>query len=179
MIAQSGGNVGMRRGVDVGIHAQRNARLDAAPGGERINQRQFGLRLAVETLDVVFERVVDLLRLLADARKDDSPRIRASIQRTEQLTAGYNVEARAGFAEQSQNRQVAIGFHRVADFVRNVAEGSLVSLKSIEDRSARVDVTGRAFAPRDVGEGQFFEVQLLIAVLHQYWLSDLQDDQRL
>ena len=166
----------MRGGVDIGIHAQRNARLDAAAGGQRIDQRQLGFGFAVEAFDLVLERVVDLLRSFADAGEDDGPRIGAGFQHAKQLAAGNDVESRAGFGEQLQDRQIAVGLDGIADLVRNIAEGALVGLKSIEDRGARVDVAGRAFAARDVGQGQFFEIQRLIAILHYL---DFQDDQGL
>ena len=92
--------------------------------------------------------------------------IRAGFQHAKQLAAGDDVKARARFGEQLQNRQVRVRFDGIADLVGNVAEGFLVGLESIENRGARVDVAGRAFAARDVGQGQFFEIQSLIAVFH-------------
>src|ERR1700733_1308270 len=100
MLAQSGGDVGMGGGVDVGIYSQRNSRLDATPGRERIDQRQFRFRFAVEAFDLVLERVVDFLRCFSDAGEDDGGWTGAGFQCAEQLAARDDVKARARSGEQ-------------------------------------------------------------------------------
>ncbi len=91
-------------------------------------------------------------------------RIGAGFQHAKQLAARDDVEARARFGQQLQNGEIAVGLDGVADLVRNVAEGALIGLESIEDRGARVDIAGSAFAARDVGQRHFFEIQRLIAI---------------
>ncbi len=78
--------------------------------------------------------------------------------------------------QQLQNREVAVRFHRIADLVRRIAEGFVISLKAVQNAGARIYVAGRAFAPRDIGKRNIFQVKRLIAVLH---LADFQHDQGL
>src|SRR5579863_1452513 len=109
----------MGGGVDVRVHAQCNTGLEATPGRQGIDQRELGFGFAVETFDLVFERVVDLLRGLADAGKNDGRRVCASLQRAKQLAAGDDVEARARLDQQLQDRKVAVSLDGVTNFVRN------------------------------------------------------------
>ena len=148
VFAEAGGDVGMRGGVDVGIHAQRHARLHAAAGGQCIDQRQLGFRFAIEAADIVLERVVDFLRGFPTPEKTTLRGIAAGFENAEQFAAGDDVESRAGIREQPQDRQIAVGFYGVADLVRHRTEGLIVRLETLEDRAARVDVAGRAFAAR-------------------------------
>ena len=56
-----------------------------------------------------------------------------ALMHTEEFAAGDDVEARAGFGEQSQNVEVRIRFDRVADLVRKVTESVVIGVKSLED----------------------------------------------
>ncbi len=98
-------------------------------------------------------------------------RIRAGLQYAEQFAAGNDIEARAGFGQQLQNREIAVGLDGVANLVRNIAEGLVVGLEAVENRGARVDVAGRALAARDVGERNVFQVQRVIAIFHLAYLE--------
>ena len=76
VLAQAGGDVGVRGGVDVRVDAQGHARLHAAARRQRVEQRQFGFGFAVEAVDALVERVLDLVGGLADAGEDDAGRDR-------------------------------------------------------------------------------------------------------
>ena len=147
----AGGDVGVRRGVDIGIYAHRHPRLHAVAMCQRVDQRQFGLRFAVENEDAGFESGVDFGRGFADAGEDDFLGIAAGFQDAEELASGDDVESGAGFCEQTQDREVAVGFHRVADGMRLLAEGFVVGSVGFENRAGGVDVARRAGFGGDVG----------------------------
>ena len=93
---QPGGDVRMGGGIDVRVHAERNARLHAAARGQRFDQNQLRFGLAIEAVDAALKRVFDLVGGLAYARKYHLGRIAAGFQHPEQFSARYDVEARPG-----------------------------------------------------------------------------------
>ena len=72
------------------------------------------------------QRVFHFGGSLADARKDDLGRVAAGLEDAEQFAAGDDVEARAGPGQQRQHGQRRVGFHRVANRVRQAAERLVV-----------------------------------------------------
>src|SRR6185312_13037743 len=109
-----GSDMGVSIGGYVWIHTKSDTRLDSAAVRQRVHQGELGLRLAVERENSRVEGGVDLLRGLADARKNHLSRITAGFENPMQLAAGDDVEPSAGVRQQTQNRQVAVGFYRVA-----------------------------------------------------------------
>ena len=75
----------------------------------------------------------------------------AQTYHAKEFTAGYDVEAGPRFSQKFQDGQIAIGFDRVTNLVRNLSEGFFVSFELVENRRARVDIAGRAVALGDVG----------------------------
>ena len=129
-----------------------------------VDQRQFRFRFAVENEDAGFESRVDFGRGFADAREDDLLRIAAGFEHAEELASGNDVESGTGFCEQAEDGEVAIGFHRVADSVRLLPEGFVVSPISLENGLRGVDVAGRAGFSGDVGERDIVEEEGSVAV---------------
>jgi len=83
VFAQSGGDIRVRRSVNVRIGAQRHAGGHSATLGQRVDQHQLRLGFAVETVNTRFECVLDLIRCLAYAGKHHARRIAAGLQHTE------------------------------------------------------------------------------------------------
>ena len=72
VLAQAGGDVGVRFGEDVRVDAQRDAGLLAQGLGAFGEEFEFGFALDVEEEDVGVEGGVHLPGLLADAGEDDA-----------------------------------------------------------------------------------------------------------
>ena len=77
----------MSGGVDIGVHAQREGRGNPQFARDGVELGQFRLRLAVETVDSVGNRVFDFSRRLADTGKDNLAGIAAGSNHTKQLSA--------------------------------------------------------------------------------------------
>src|SRR6185437_8504819 len=71
VFAQSGGDIRVRLRVHVGIHAKRDARLNAAPHRDFTDEAQFRQRLRVEGMNAPIERVADLLGGLSGAAENN------------------------------------------------------------------------------------------------------------
>jgi hypothetical protein len=76
--------------------------------------------------------------------------VSARAQDAEEFATGNDVEARAFFREQLQNRERGVGLHRIADGVRKVAESEVVIAVGFADGVGRIDITGRARLPRNL-----------------------------
>ena len=91
--------------------------------GSRGQQFQLAGALDVEQQNACLQRLVDLVRQLADAGEDNVPgRFACRRHHPLQLAAGDDIEARAHPRQQPQDRQIRIRFHRVADGVLAAAE---------------------------------------------------------
>ena len=77
---------------------------------------------------------------------------RAGCDGPRQLAAGDDVEAASQTRQQVQQRKVGVGFHRVANEVRRIAEGTVELPVRVFQRGARVDEAGRAEAGGNVGK---------------------------
>ena len=78
-------------------------RLHAAARGQRIDQRQLGLGLAIEHVDAALQRVVHLAGGLAHAGEHDFGRIAAGLDHAIEFAARHDIEPRAGLGQQRQN----------------------------------------------------------------------------
>ena len=81
----------------------------------------------------MFERVVQLSGGFSDAGEDNFSGITAGLEDAEQLATGNDVETRARFGQEFQDGEIAIGFCRVANLVRDAAEGFFVGLELAEN----------------------------------------------
>ena len=105
----------MRRGVDIGIHTDRDRGDQSRLGGHGIDHFEFFLGLDVEAIDSLAQGVVDLAGYLADAGKRAAVGAAAGLEHLEEFASGDDVKASPFLREQIQDGEVAIGLHRVAD----------------------------------------------------------------
>src|ERR1039458_3458558 len=116
VIAQTGRDVGMSLGKDVGIDAQGETSLASELCGALSQQLQLRLALSVEFENVSLERQVNLGGSFAHAGVDDPDcGLGRSRQHPLQLSAGDDVESRSMRRQQLQNSQSGVGLDRVAD----------------------------------------------------------------
>ena len=90
---QAGGYIGMRAGVDIGVHAQRYRRPLAEGASHCIEPLELRLALDVETEDALSDSKRHLLARLADAGKHHLARVAARAQRLPDHRVGDGVEA--------------------------------------------------------------------------------------
>ena len=116
--AEPGGDVGMRSGIDVGIHTQADRCDTPHPMRDRCQQRKLRSGFDVEAKYVRRERRLHLRRGLADTRKYDLARIAARRDDTRELTARHNVEAASEPRKNIEHAEVGVRLHRVAHKMR-------------------------------------------------------------
>src|SRR5438552_5709464 len=85
VIAQSGCDIGMGCGIDIRIDANGELGAYSHASRKRIDQSEFRLRLAIETVNSVTERVLDFGGRFSNAGKDHLLRIASRLQNAEQL----------------------------------------------------------------------------------------------
>ncbi len=169
VLAEAGGDVGMGGGVHIRVDANRKAGFDAAPRRHGVEQRQLGFGFAVETVNAVAERVLDFRGGLAHARKHDSRRVSAGGQHARQLAARNDVETGSGFGQQRQHPERRIRLYRVANRVRQRAEGLVIGAVIGQDGLAGIDVGGRAHPCRQIGQRHLFAIKIVAGVgEHRY-----------
>ena len=153
---QTGGDIGMRAGVDIGIDAQRNG-SDATPlPRDVVDSFEFRFRLDIETANAGVERLPDLPGALARTGKNRLARIASRGEHTLKFASRNDIETAAKPREHIQYRQVGIGLHGETDepieFSQRFAVDPVMALK----RCPGIDVAGRADAVRDFGNGYVF-----------------------
>ncbi len=161
---QTGGDVRVGLGVDVRVHAQRNARHLADRACHLVQAVQLGNRFDVEAQDAVLEREAHFIGALAHARKNHLVRIAAGSDHAQQFTARDDVETGAFARQQVQDGQVGIGLHRVAD--QRVAPGAGVGkgVEVLQQRGLGIDIGRGAELFGDAGQGRAFGVQHAVQV---------------
>src|SRR5690606_17595827 len=112
---QPGGNVGVRVGVHVRVHTQRDRRATSHFARDGRDTLQFAFGLYIEALDARFQRGADFPRLFAHTGKDDFGWITASGLHTRQLATRHNIEAGTQLVKLVQHGKVGVGFHAVAN----------------------------------------------------------------
>jgi hypothetical protein len=160
VLAQAGGNIGMRLRKNVRIDAQGKARLLLEPGRTFAQEFQFCLTLDIEFEDAQDERLIDLLRRFAGAREDHTAHgFRRGSHHPGQFTARDDIEARAAIGKQLENSQRRVGFDRVADQVLAARESLLKQAQPLDNLVGRVNVKRRAVAPGQGVERNFAAMQ--------------------
>src|SRR5260221_14017210 len=114
-------------------------------------KKQNAARPATPT-GTIAKRLAHLPALLAHARKHNAPARPADALQVLQLAARYNVEAAAQAGKVLEDRQVAVGFHREAERVRQTAETGDKFLVSVANRRLAVNVRGRTGLFRDLAQ---------------------------
>jgi hypothetical protein len=152
VLAQAGGDVGMRLGIDVGIHAQRDRGPRPAGSGERRETPQLRLALDVELADPRVETEGQFLVRLPHPREHDVLGLEARARGLFQLTARDDVGARSHGGEDLEQLDRRIGLERIADPVRHRRKCGFVGPIGGLDTFARVDVErGLELAGQSIG----------------------------
>ena len=164
VLAQAGGYVGMGDSVHVGVDADGKAGCFAETRRLGVEQRQLRLRFAVEGADAALQRVFHFRGGLADSGEDDLRGVAAGFQDAVEFAAGDDVETGALFGQERQHGQRRIGFHRVANGVRQGSERGGVSRIVLADGLAGIDVGRRSNAVREVGQRDLLTVIVVLRI---------------
>src|SRR6266550_5225 len=141
--AESGGDVRMRPGIDVGIYPKANGCDAPHPMRDGSKQRKLGRRFDVEAEDVRRERSLHFGFGLANARKYDMARVAAGRNDARQFACGHDVETAAEPRENVENTEVGIRLHRVADKMWHRRKSGVELAPRAFERCARVDEARR------------------------------------
>ena len=157
-------DLGVRLGVDVGIHADGDVGLEAELARHRVQRLQFGRTLDVDLADARLQRRHQFRRLLADAGIDDALGRNAGGQRPLHLADRDDVGPGAHLAEQADDGQVAVGLHRVGDAGVHPLDGVGELLPAGAQRRRGIAVERRTDLGRDGGERHALGVHLAVLV---------------
>ena len=132
---QAGGDVGVGLRVDVGIDAERR-RARAGPVAARRASSALELRRRLDVEAAGCRPRARRASRLRSCRRRRTPscRIAARREHARQLAARDDVEARAQAREQSQDGEIRVGLHRVADQVVAAGEWRGDGAEALLDR---------------------------------------------
>jgi hypothetical protein len=146
---ESGGDVRMAARVDVGVDAQRHARLPLLAAGDGRDAIELAGRLGIDRADVARDREFELGARLAHAGEHHLARREAGAQRDLDLAAGVRVGAAAERAQQPCDGERRVGLQRVVDGMRIAVERAIDGRVRLPDGARTVDVERRANAIDD------------------------------
>ena len=169
--AEPGGNIRVRGCVHIRIHANGEPGRQAAASGQGVDQGQFRFRLAVEAANAVLEGIFHFAGRLAHARKNHFRGIAARLKHAKQLAARNDIETRSRPRQKGQHRQRRIGLHGVTDQVRQIAQSFVVGAIVVENRLARIYVSGRARARCKVRQRDLLAIQIVSGIGEHRLLS--------
>ena len=149
---ESGRDVRMRERIDVRVYAKAHRRDRAHACRDAGELIELARGFDVEAEDARGERRFHLRLGLADAGEHDLARIGARGRHARKLAARHDVEAAAEAAEEIENRQRRVRFHRIADEVRMRGERAVERLERVFEQRARVHVRRRAEALGERGQ---------------------------
>ena len=129
-----------------------------------VDQREFRLRFAVEAVDAALQRVFHFRGGFADAGEDDLRGVAAGLKDAVEFAAGDDVETGALFGQEREYGQRGIGFHRVANGVRQGSESRSVSGIVLADGLAGIDVGWSSDVVREVGQGDLLTVIIVLRI---------------
>ncbi len=112
----------------------------------------------------------------AHAGEHDPRRIRAGSDRARKLAARHDVEAAAQAREQVDDRQIRVGFHRVADQVGQAGECAIERRKGVFDRGAGIDEARSAVLRGDFSERNALGGELAVAIVERGHCLPAPDD---
>src|SRR5687768_10099397 len=105
----------MRLRIDIRIHAKGDRCTPAEAARHPVDAGELGFGLEVEAAYAALEREPDLVRGLADARKENLGGIGAGGEHARELPCRDDVEPGAATCEQREQREAGIGLDRIAD----------------------------------------------------------------
>ena len=141
----------MRLGGNVGIYAQRDRRSLRRRAGTLRERPEFRFALDVEEQIPAFSAAVSSSRVLPTPENTTFLAAFLSAMRTRSSSPPETTSnPHPFFGQQPQDAQVRIGFHRVADRVRDFAESAIKYRVSLVDHARRIDVERRAVFLRPV-----------------------------
>src|SRR4029078_4572434 len=115
------------------MEADGDRRAAAERARHRVDAREFGLGLDVDTADALFQRKADLRLALADAAKECLAPLAACSESARQLSARDDVEAGAEPREQREDREVRVRLDRIPDLRASAIPRLLIIRVSIMD----------------------------------------------
>lgn len=144
ILVQTGRNLGMGMGIDVGVDAEGHGGYDAHLGGEGVDDFQFGQTFHIEAADAGLERGANLLVRFTYAGKDDAVGREAAGHGLLYLATTDTVGTEAGLREALEDARIGIGLDGIVDVeVRVGGKGRLQTIDGAPEQRHVVVVAGR------------------------------------
>src|SRR5271157_2608235 len=141
VFVQAGGNIRMRFCCSIRVPPHRELRCLAKMHRARCQQLQFTGAFNVEKQNTGPERQIDLLGQLANSGENHVTRgFPSEFLYSLQFAAGNDVEPSAKPREQSQDREIRIGLHRITDGVVASPKSFVKLLVALADRRTGIHV---------------------------------------
>src|SRR5271170_7304299 len=176
MVMTAGRNVRMAASGYVGIDADGRGRRGDAPttsaAGFFQQDFQLGFGFDVEEQyarrcaafgDAVLQSFANFFACFADTGKNDALPWYADLTEAVEFAAADDIETTAQFCQSLQDRQIAIGFNREAQRVRDRLQAAMEFAIGVADGCTAVEIRRRAELFRGVREQDVFAVDFITA----------------
>ena len=146
---EPGRNVRMALRIDVGVDAQRHARHQPQPRGDRFDATKLPHRLDVDRLETERHGAFELGGRLADAGEDDVGGRKARLASELDLPDRVRVGGAAELAQRAREPERGVGLERVVQPVRMAAEGAVDGTVALAQHGGAVHVDRGPFGFSD------------------------------
>ena len=150
VVALAGRNVFVRLRVDIRIDPQRHRRLDPHRAGHLVEKFQFRLRLDVERINTLPQRVFDFLPRLAHPGERAGIGATAGFEHAEQLAPRHDIEPSPFAGQQVEDGEIGIRLHGETHPVVEPRQRLVEAPVVIPDGRRAVDVKRRALLRRQL-----------------------------
>jgi len=165
VLLESGGDVGMRPGIHVRVHAQTDRGDPAHTARHLVQSVQFRRGFDVEAKNPGIQRLPHLGLALSHPREHHLARLAARREHALQFAAGDNVEPCPQAREQVEDGKIGVGLHRIADKMVAAPECLGELAITIGQRGSRINIAGSAEALRDVAQCDALGKQPVLLVM--------------
>ena len=139
----AGGDLRVRVGLDVRIHAHSNGRDFFQPRRDLVDALQFRFALDVEGINIFLQREFNLRPGFAHAGEDALTRVAARRDDPLQFAAADDVETGTKIGQRAQHGEVRVRLHREADEMVERRECLIQLFKMARQRPLRIDIKRR------------------------------------
>ena len=140
VLFQTRADVFVGMGIDVGVHADRNAGAFAHAGGQVVDYADFRYALAVETENARPQGGLDLLVGFADARVDDLLRVETGADGQFHFVAAYAICAQPVTLDNLEDTVVGIGFQRIVCVVTVLVDLALIDVQRLAQEVQVIEI---------------------------------------
>ena len=163
---KTGGDVGVRLGIHIGVDSNADGRFLGKLQSHLIDHVQFGHAFYIEAQNTCLQGLANLSSRLAHPRKDHQPHVCADRLDALKFSDRDNVKPAPMPGKKLQNSQTAVGLHGVMHARMATYKTVLVALQGAQHGGLGVDEQRRAVCLGHLFEGHAFHHQFVGFVVH-------------